>query len=205
MTGRRPLGHRCRCNEALVIALGAAIALTVAAPASAEQRAIDTERSTITVRVFKTGIFRAFADDHVIQAPIKEGSVDDGASPHVRVVVDAGRLHVLDPGLSPRDREQVQARMLGPDVLDVNGFPQICFESVSVQRIESDGWLVRGHLTLHGQTRKVTVKVVMEGGRYKGSTEVKQTDFGMVPVKVAAGTVKVKDAVTIDFDIATRP
>ena len=43
--------------------------LAVAAPTSAQPRRIDVQKSMLTVRVFKSGLFRAFADDHVIQAP----------------------------------------------------------------------------------------------------------------------------------------
>jgi hypothetical protein len=44
--------------------------LFVPATPHAQHRVIDTEHSTITVHVFKSGLFRAFADDHVIQAPV---------------------------------------------------------------------------------------------------------------------------------------
>jgi hypothetical protein len=176
--------------------------LLVPAMASAEHRLIDTEHSTITVHVFKSGLFRAFADNHLIQAPLRDGFLDDGVSPHVQIFVEAQRLRVLDPGLSPQDREQVQGRMLGPEVLDANRFPEIRFQSATVQHVEPDGWLVRGELTLHGQTHVVTLKVLVDQGRYRGSASLKQTDFGMSPISVAGGAVKVRDEVKIDFDIA---
>ena len=184
-----------------------AIAACVGAPTpmSAEQRVIDTEHSMITVHVFKSGLFRAFADNHVIQAPVTDGSLDDGATPQVQLVVDAQRMRVLDPGLSPGDREQVQTRMLGPEVLDARRFPQIRFQSMTVERLSTNSWLVRGELTLHGQTHVLTVKVALEQGRYNGSTLFKQTDFGMRPISIAGGTVRVKDEVKIGFDIVAGP
>ena len=175
--------------------------LASAVPGSAEDRAIDTQRSTVTVRVFKSGLFRAFADDHIVQAPLVEGSLDDSATPHVQIVIDARRMRVLDPGLSAKDRQEVQGRMLGPEVLDVNRFQWISFHSVAVQRLEAGGWLVRGELDLHGRIHGVLVNVKPEGGHYKGSVPVRQSDFGIVPISVAGGTVKVKDEIVIDFDI----
>ncbi|HYU77804.1 MAG TPA: YceI family protein [Vicinamibacterales bacterium] len=177
--------------------------LAFAPSVSAQRRAVDTQRSTITVRAFKSGLFRAFADNHVIQAPLAEGSVDDSAMPHVELVVDTSRMRVLDPGLSPKDRDDVQARMLGPEVLDTNRFAQIRFRSTTVQQLEADHWVVRGDLELHGQTHGVAVKVARENGRYKGSTTLRQTAFGITPISIAGGTVKVKDDVTIEFDIVT--
>ena len=182
----------------------AAIVTAIAVPAAAERRQIDTDRSSITVRVFKAGVFRAFADNHEIQAAIARGFVDEGVDGGVQMVVDANRLRVLDPNLSARDRDQVQTRMFGTEVLDVSRFPEIRFQSTTIERIQSDIWNARGQLTLHGQTRPVTVKVAHENGHYRGSVSLKQTDFGITPIAIAGGTVKVKDEVTIDFDIVTR-
>jgi len=85
---------------------------------AAGRHGIDLQRSTTTIHVFKSGLFRAFADNHLIQAPLAEGSIDGSAMPHVDLVIEAQRLHVLDPNLSRKDREQVQARMLGTEVPD---------------------------------------------------------------------------------------
>jgi polyisoprenoid-binding protein YceI len=172
-------------------------------PALAAAHPIDTERSTVTVRVFKTGVFRAFGDNHLIQGAIKSGMVDDGNAAVVRMVIDAASLRVVDPQASAGDREQVQERMLGPDVLDTARFAEVRFESTAAERTSS-GWTVHGELTLHGQTRPLTIAVTHDGGHYKGSVSLKQTDFGIAPVSVAGGTVKVKNELTIDFDIVTR-
>jgi len=176
--------------------------LAVAAPGSAGDRLIDTQQSTVTVRVFKSGLFRAFADDHIIQAPLAEGSLDDSSTPHVQIVIDARRMRVLDPGLSAGNRQEVQTRMLGSEVLDVNRFQWISFHSVAVQRLDAGAWLVRGELELHGQIRPLLVKVFHENSRYKGSATVRQSDFGMTPISLAGGTVRVKDDIHIEFDIA---
>lgn len=190
-----------RAQHVLVIAT-IVCGLASAAPGSAEDRVIDTQRSTVTVRVFKAGLFRAFADDHIIQAPLEEGSLDGSATPHVQIVVDARRMRVMDPGLSAKDRQEVQTRMLGPEVLDVNRFQWIGFHSVAIQRLDAGGWLVRGELELHGQIHAMLVNVFPEKSHYKGSVTLRQSDFGIVPISIVGGTVKVKDEIQIDFDIA---
>src|SRR3954464_12433417 len=136
-------------RHASVQIIAGSLSLLSAVPGAATLRAIDPQRSTITVRVYKSGLFRAFADDHVVAAPLAEGTVDDSTTPRVELVVDASRMRVLDPNLSANDREQVQARMLGPEVLDTNRFPQIRFHSTSVQPAGKDHWSVRGELDLH--------------------------------------------------------
>lgn len=189
-----------RAQTVLVIATLLCV-LASAVHGSAESGVIDTQRSTVTVRVFKAGLFRAFADDHLIQAPLTEGSLDDSATPHVQLVIDARRLRVVDPGLSAKDRQAVQTRMLGPEVLDVNRFQWISFHSVAIQRLDGGGWLVRGELELHGRIHPVLVNVIPEKTHYKGSVTLRQSDFGIVPISIAGGTVKVKDEVKVDFDI----
>jgi polyisoprenoid-binding protein YceI len=169
---------------------------------AATSEPIDPERSTITVHVGKSGVFRAFADDHTIRGAMQQGFVDEAAR-GVEIVVDARRLRVLDPKLSSKDRDEVQARMLGAEVLDVNRFPEIRFTSHVAETTEQ-GWTVRGELTLHGQTRAVTATVTRQEAHYKGSARVKQTEFGITPITVAGGTVKVKDEVEIEFDVVTR-
>jgi polyisoprenoid-binding protein YceI len=187
--------------QSMVMIAATLCGLASAAPGSAEDRAIDTERSTVTVRVFKSGLFRAFADDHVIQAPLVEGSVDDSATPHVQIVIDSRRMQVVDPGLSAKDRQEVEARMLGSQVLDVNRFQWISFHSVAIQRLDVGGWLVRGELDLHGQIHPVLVNVSPEKSHYKGSVTLRQSDFGIVPISIAGGAVKVRDEIKIEFDI----
>ncbi len=196
------MGYRRQLVIRPTTALAAmALAFSLGPPTSAQRRGVDVHRSRITIHVFKSGLFRAFADDHLIQATLAEGSVDDSAAPHVEVVVDAHRLRVLDPGLSQKDREQVQARMLGPEVLDVSRFTQIRFHSTAVQRFEPDRWRVRGDLELHGRTHEVALDVTRANGRYTGRTTLRQTDFAITPISIAGGTVKVKDDISIEFDI----
>ncbi len=186
-----------------VILLAATLALVVLPrPCDAQPRAIDSKRSTITVHVFKSGVFKAFADDHVIEAPLAEGSLDAEVLA-VHIDVDVRGMRVLDPNLSSKDRREVQTRMLGPDVLDGERFPHIRFRSVAIQPGDAGRWSVRGELEVHGQTRPVTVNVVRAQGHYKGSTSLKQTEFGIAPISIAGGTIKVKDDIKIDFDIYT--
>ena len=172
--------------------------------ASAAPHAIDTKASTLTIHVGKTGAFSAFGHEHVIAAPIASGSAD-AAAKHVELRVDAAALRVHDPKGSESDKAQIQKTMLGPEVLDAERFHEIIFKSTSAQENGSGAWTVAGSLTLHGETRPVTVTVREQNGRYTGSATVRQSEFGIKPVKVAGGTVKVKDDVQIEFDIRLAP
>jgi len=161
---------------------------------------IDTERSNLTIRVYKTGLFAAFAHDHEIHAPVQHGSFDEEQQT-VEFTVNARELRVMDPGVSQSERSEIQSTMLGPKVLDSEKFQEIKFHSTKVERVAAGKWTVQGDLTLHGQTRPVKVDVQGEQGRYRGSAVVRQKDFGIAPVSIAGGSVKVKNEVRIEFEI----
>jgi polyisoprenoid-binding protein YceI len=91
--------------------------------------------------------------------------------------------------------------MLGPKVLDAAGHPEIVFRSTDVEAAGAGSWRVTGNLTLRGQTRTVVVEVREDGEHYVGTSSFKQTEFGIEPVKVAGGAVRVKDEIRIEFNI----
>lgn len=191
--------RRKRRSAAPVVSLFAASMLCNAV-ASAQPREIDTAKSSMTVHVDKTGVFSAFGHEHQIAAPIASGSVD-AAAHTVQLHVNAGALKVRDTKGSEKDKAEIQSTMTGPQVLDVKSYPEITFRSTSAGQAAAGSWTVNGDLALHGQTRPVTVEVKEANGRYTGTALLKQTDFGITPVKVAGGTVKVKDEVRIEFEI----
>jgi polyisoprenoid-binding protein YceI len=190
-------------RSTLALVLAVVILTTAGASSSAmpTHQQIDTQQSTITVRVFKAGLFRGFADNHEIRGAIKSGWITETNPAEVHIAVDAQRLRVVDPDASANDRAQVQMRMLGAEVLDAGRFPEIRFDSEAVEHAEPESWLVHGQLSLHGQTRRLVVSVKRDQGHYKGSVTLKQTDFGITPIRIAGGAVKVKDELNVEFDI----
>jgi polyisoprenoid-binding protein YceI len=167
---------------------------------ASSQKAIDTQRSVLTVHVGKAGMFSGFGHEHVIRAPIQDGTFDEDKG-NVDFVVGAHTLRVIDSDVSDKDRAEIQNTMVGPKVLDAAQFPEIRFHSTEVSRSGENRWTVHGNLTLHGQTHPVKVDVGREQGRYRGSAWFRQSEFGIAPVTVAGGTIKVKDEVRIEFEI----
>jgi hypothetical protein len=162
---------------------------------------IDVTKSSLKVRVFKSGLFSAFAHDHEIEAPIDKGTISSSANPGVQLVVDARKMRVLDPEISADKRSEIQRTMQSSSVLDSEHFPEISFQSTGVKNNGNDLWEVQGNLTLHGQVRPLVVTVTSRDGHYRGSASLKQSNFGISPIRIAGGTVKVKDEVKVEFDI----
>jgi len=179
-------------------------AVVAAAALRADTRPIDAEHSTMTVLVYKSGLFSAFADDHVIRAPIAAGSISPEGQLAVEIKVKSASLTVLDPNLSADKRAEVQTRMLGPEVLDTAKFPDVGFVSTTIEAAGGDRWTVTGSLTIHGVTRPATFQVRRQDGRYRGTVTLKQSDFGIKPISIAGGTVKVKDELKVEFDVVAQ-
>ena len=184
---------------ALVISLSSVL-WAADAPAGG---AIDPQKSSITVRVFKAGVFSAFGHEHEISAPIEQGSFKENPA-SVELTVDARRMRVMDKGISEKDRADIQQTMLGPKVLDSEKFPTIRFRSTRVELLGEGKWSLLGDLTIHGETRPVKMHVEGANGRYRGTAELKQKDFGITPVTVGGGAVKVKNELRIEFDIVSK-
>lgn len=164
---------------------------------------IDTSRCSVTIRVYKSGLFSGFAHNHIIKAPIASGSLDTGQR-SISLTFNVADMKVADPEGSESEHQEIEATMKGPKVLDGGRFPSIAFHSTQVDQDDSQHYHVRGELKLHGQTRDIAFPVVLTGGLYTGAVTLKQTDFGITPVKIAGGTVRVKDEIEISFEIAPR-
>ncbi len=168
--------------------------------AAAQVVDVDAGRSNIAIHVEKSGLFSAFAHNHTIQAPIASGHLDVEKR-SAMLTFNAKEMKVLDEGVKESERADIDQTMKSDKVLDVQRFPEIRFVSTSITPQGSDRYQVRGDLTLHGTTRPVEFPITMSKDRYTGSVKLKQTDFGIVPVSIAGGTVKVKDVIEIVFEV----
>jgi polyisoprenoid-binding protein YceI len=170
---------------------------------NAQEHKIDTQKSTLTIHVGKTGVFSGLGHEHEVSAPIHGGTADIGPHPAVEIHVNAAELSVTGKDDSVKDRAEVQKTMLGPEVLDSEHYPEIVFKSTAAEPTGQGQWTLRGNLTLHGQARPVTVQVILKDGRYTGEATVKQTDFGIKPPGKAG--IRAKDEVKIEFAVRLAP
>jgi len=193
--------------------------LMIAAPGTfgAETKvnhSIDSSKSKIEIQVAKDGFFKAFGHDHLVSTTHFSGSVRLAESKmeesSVTFTAEANSLRVIDPGESEKDRSEVQATMLGEQVLDVARYPQIQFSSSTIKVVSASkntfDLQVSGTLTLHGTKKPVTLPVrvqISDDGSLTCDTEIYllQSDFGITPYKAAGGAVKVKDKLKLTFHI----
>jgi polyisoprenoid-binding protein YceI len=178
---------------------------------------IDSKSSKIEIQVAREGFFKAFGHDHLVSAAKFTGEIHFNSAKvedsSVSFSVDAKSLTVVDPGESEKDRKEVQDTMLGEQVLDTARYPQIQFSSSSVRVLSNKSGemslQVEGTLGLHGAKKTVVAPVhvrLADDGTLTADAEVPllQSEFGITPIKIAGGTVRVKDKLKLTFHFVAR-
>jgi polyisoprenoid-binding protein YceI len=186
--------------------VGAALlaALPLLAQDKSQERGLDTQRSTITIHVGKSGLLSAAAHDHTITAPVSSGTVRESAAPHIEFTVETARMTVKpDPKVDAKTQATIQTDM-EEMTLETKKYPEIAFRSSRIERIAEGQWRVDGDLSLHGVTKPVSLTVKQTGDSWTTRTVLKQTDFGIKPISIGGGMIKVRNEVEIDFQIFPR-
>lgn len=188
----------------LTLCAAVVAAVPLLAQDKAQEMAIDTQRSTITIHVGKTGLLSAAAHEHTIDAPIASGTIRESAAPHIEFTVETAKMTVRpDPKFDAKTQATIQTDM-DEMTLETKKFPQITFRSSRIEKVADGQWKVDGDLSLHGVSKPVSLTVKQTGDSYTTHTVLKQTDFGIKPITVGGGMIKVKNEVEIDFQIFPR-
>jgi polyisoprenoid-binding protein YceI len=167
---------------------------------AAQDKPIDVQHSTLTIHVGKAGLLSAAGHEHWVDAPISSGKYNESNTPRIEFTVDARKMVVKpDPKVDAKDQAAIQKDMQEM-TLESAKYPEIVFRSSNIVRSGAQ-WKVDGALTLHGVTKTIHADVKKTGDSYTGRTTLKQTDFGIKPVTVGGGLVKVKDELEIEFQI----
>lgn len=176
---------------------------------------IVADKSRFTVQAFSEGLFSAFGHDPVIairdftgDVAFTPGTLSDAS---VQMTINAGSLASTDD-VKEKDRAEID-RMMHEDVLETASYPEIVFKSTTItaQRLGEGRYRARviGNLTLHGVTQsnlwiQSEVKLSEDTLRAQGEFTLKQTDYKIKPVKVAGGTLKVKNELKFSFEIVAQ-
>ena len=111
------------------------------------------------------------------------------------------------------DEEQRDAHLRSPDFFNVDEYPEIMFESTSIEAIDEESSHVVGDLTMHGVTHEVKLKTLVQGtdidpwDNERVGLEVvgvlQRSDFDMkFNQALGSGNVLVGDKVRMSLDIS---
>lgn len=214
---------------ALVLLSGGVLPLNAQQSAARVQQTfspgqIDTSACRVFIKVGKTGL----GHEHGVEGRLKSGFLNLGATTNAgQIIFDiasfqadtpAARQYVGLAGATDADTQrQVNANMLGPDVLDARRFPTATFRVNTIQQLPADRpggspkYQLDGDFTLHGTKRPVRILAESSAPsghvRLHGSFSILQSDYGITPYSKAFGAIGVADSLTIwgDLWIASAP
>jgi polyisoprenoid-binding protein YceI len=79
--------------------------------------------------------------------------------------------------------------------------PAASFTSTRVVLVGASGGAIDGMLSLNGRSQPVRLQVTNPApGRYRGSTTIRQTDFGITPYTGFFGALKLRDEIGIELE-----
>lgn len=136
-----------------------------------------------------------------------EGSFEIGEDLSSASVQGSVRAASVDTNEAQRDEH-----LRSPDFFDVEQFPELRFESKSVDQLDEDTLRITGYLTLHGVTQELELQAEVEGTGIgpDGSERIglgvtgqlSRGDYGMkFNQALGSGNVMVSDKVKLALDI----
>lgn len=167
------------------------------------------DQGRITLRTFRDGLAASAGHDLTIDAARWSGELivgPDLVAAGLEVTVDLGALVVRagTGGIKPlSDRDKREISVTARKVLGVERHPAATFTASGFEAgPDGSGGVVAGSLALAGQSRPLRLEVTEAGpGRYRATTTVRQTDFGIKPYSAFLGSLKVADAVQVEVNL----
>jgi polyisoprenoid-binding protein YceI len=148
---------------------------------AAETFKVDPAHSQIIFKINHMGVSNIYGRFNDVNGTMTLDN-DDPTKSSFEVEVQAKNI---DTGVPKRDDH-----LRSPDFFNVKQFPTINFKSTGVKKIDDNNYEVTGDLSLHGETKSITVKlekigekdIPQAGGLRAGvgtTFTIKRSDFGM--------------------------
>ena len=165
--------------------------------------AVDAAHSSVEFAVKHMGIANVRGKFTEFEGTLEVG--EDLASSSARGTVKAASITT--------NEEQRDAHLRSPDFFNVEEYPEITFASKQIDAIDEESSHIVGALTMHGVTRDVRLKAVVQGtdidpwGNERVGLEVvgvlKRSDFDMkFNQALGSGNVLVGDNVKMALEIS---
>jgi len=163
----------------------------------------------VVIKTTRAGLAARAGHDLTIEvtrwsAQVEVPAGEDGglAAAKVGAELDLGSLEPREGtgGVKPLtdgDRREIKKTMSG-----ILGNGTASFASSRIIPSGSSGGAIEGTVTLNGESQPARLQVTAPGpDRYRGSVTLAQTAFGIKPYSGFFGALKLKDEVTVEFEV----
>lgn len=152
--------------------------LLIVSPARADQASLLPPGSKVELRSYGFGLLPLDGNFTRFHGWMRYDPLNPGAC-QVVLEIEAGSLAMSN--------EAIRDRMTGPEMMDVEGFPNLAFHGVC------QGETVAGALTMHGQTHPFTMDFVRSAGTIVATGRLKRADWGITGSPLLGGsTVRIR-------------
>jgi polyisoprenoid-binding protein YceI len=170
-----------------LILAAAVYGLAVAAPAKADDFALDGAHTAVTFKISHIGLSWTNGRFNDVSGTFTIDPADAAKSSFSLMI----KTESVDTANAKRDEH-----LRSPDFFNAKQFPAMSFKSTSVKAVK-DGYEVTGDFTMHGVTKSITFPLL--GGKtaefpkgvvrtgYSTELVLKRTDFGMDKMVQAVG------------------
>lgn len=164
---------------------------------------VDAAHSSLDFSVKHMMIAKVKGSFEAFEAQV-EANPEDLTTANIQFSVDLASINTRNG-----DRD---AHLRSADFFDVEQYPNMTFQSTSIEKTGEGEYAVTGDLTLHGVTRSETFEVVFEGAGkdpwgnekvgFSGTGKINRSDYGLVYNAVLeTGGVLIGDEVKISLEI----
>lgn len=191
-------------------------------PAATKPGDVNLEYSRVFIFVDRT---TSLGHTHGVEGKLKSGRLSINAKEPGSLVFDmksfiadtetARKVLNVESTIDEATRRKVNENMLGPEILNVNRYPEAKFENIRVTATGKTSnrklpeYILEGDFTLHKTTRHLQIRCDLEekdGWHHvRGSFKILQTDYGIKPYTKMLGAVGIKDELMILGDIWLVP
>ena len=185
-----------------------------AAETTIDRFIIDSRTSRFTVRAFATGLLSAMGHNPTIGIRTFSGEMNFDpervTASAFQLIITSSSLGVQDD-ISDQDRREME-RLMNDEVLETSKFPEIRYEASDISVTKMGDALfsaeLNGTLAFHGVARResIATRVTLMGAMLRASGEfsLNQSSYGIKPVSVAGGALKLKDELKFSFEFLAR-
>jgi len=164
----------------------------------------------VAIRTSRAGLAARAGHDLLIEVTRWEARVEvpgegDVAAASITAELDLGSLAVREGTggarpLTASDRADIEKTMRK---ILASGTEPATASFRSTRVITSNvGGAIEGTATFHGRSQPVRLQVQEPApGRYRGTAAVQQTAFGITPYTGFLGALKLRDEITVEFDL----
>lgn len=187
-------------------------------PLQAAQYVVAPEQSQVRILVYRAGALAKLGHNHVVSATGFQGTVDYRSDTPLQTTlslrIPVAGLRVDEPHqrravgppftgeIEPQDAQATRENMLGPAVLDAARYPEVLVRTLSISGAPPH-YTVRAEVQVRGVEQQVELPVTVraDGVRLQaaGTLEIAQSGFGIEPLRVAFGSIAVRDVIEVRF------